>query len=80
MSLNSIIADVFDLDLDDLKGELSLQKDLHMTAEQAEELAETIAEFFDDLQVDFARINTLDDLFNCVVAAEFEDIPAASAG
>jgi len=75
MSLNSIIADVFDKDLDDIALELSLRSDLNMTDAQQQELAEVIAEYFDDLIVDFDKVDTLDDLFNIVVEAEFEHIP-----
>jgi len=75
MSLNSIIADVFDKDLDDIALELSLRSDLNMTDAQQQELAEVIAEYFDDLVIDFDKVDTLDDLFNIVVEAEFEHIP-----
>ena len=75
MSLNSIIADVFDKDLDEIQLGMSLLADLSMTGAQQQELAEVIAEFFDDLIVDFDKVETLDDLFNIVVEAEFDHIP-----
>ena len=78
MSLNSIIADVFDRDLDDLELEMTLRGDLGMDAGQQAELAEVIAEYFDDLLVDFNQVETLDDLFNIVVENEFAHIPAGA--
>ena len=75
MSLSSIIADVFDKDLDEIELGMSLLTDLSMTGAQQQELAEVIAEFFDDLIVDFDKVETLDDLFNIVVEAEFDHIP-----
>lgn len=74
MSLNSIIADVFDMDLDDIRQELDLHDDLHISHEQQSALKEMIAEYFDDLQVDFNRIKTLRDLFEIVIESEFRDI------
>lgn len=76
MSLNSIIADVFDMDLDDIKLELNLRNDMHMNNNQQSGLAEMIAEYFDGLQVDFDSIHTLNDLFEIVIEKEFRDIPA----
>jgi hypothetical protein len=75
MSLNSIFADVFDIDLDDIQLDMNLQSDLKMTDAQQQELAEVIAEYFDDLVVDFSKVSTVDDVFNIVVEAEFEHIP-----
>ena len=75
MSLNSIIADVFDLDLDDIAPYQKLRTDLHMDAARQSELADLIAEYFDGLLLDFSQIQTVDDLFNVVVENEFRCIP-----
>jgi len=77
MSLNAILADVFELDLDDIHTGLSLREDLAMTAAQQQGLRELVDEYFDGLALDFAAINTVDDLFQQVVAVEFELQPAA---
>jgi hypothetical protein len=74
MSLNAIIADVFDMDLDDIKLELNLRTDMQMSDAKESELKAMVAEYFDDLQVDFSQIKTLADLFDLVIEQEFRDI------
>ncbi|WP_198264343.1 hypothetical protein [sulfur-oxidizing endosymbiont of Gigantopelta aegis] len=72
MSLNALIADVFDLDLEDLKPELSLTRDLGMDEAKQHELAELIDEYFDGLWIDFSLNDSLAMLFQTVVESEFE--------
>lgn len=76
ISLNAIIADVFDLDLDDISPHLNLRNDLGMGEEKQSELADMVDEYFDGLRLDFSSLNTLGDLFDIVVEQEFRDIPA----
>lgn len=71
MSLNAIIADIFDLDLDEIKPELHLNNDLNISPAQQDELLETIAEYFDDIKIDLTKIRTLNDLFEVVIFSEF---------
>jgi hypothetical protein len=78
MSLNAIVADVFNLELDELNRELNLIADLAMDATKQQELSTLIAEYFDGLTVDFDQIQTLDDLFQTVVNVEFELLPTES--
>ena len=73
MSLNAVILDVFDLDLDDLELELSLTTDLGMDAEKQQELAEMIDDMFDGLIIDFSVTDTLEELFQVIIEAEFEE-------
>jgi len=75
MSLNALIAEVFEQDLEKLKKSLSLTRDLGMNELKQAELSHMIAEYFDDLNVNFAKIDTLEQLFQTVVEVEFEDIP-----
>jgi hypothetical protein len=75
MSLNAIIADIFDVEPDELKRELRLREDLGMTDRQQVELAEMIAEYFDGVEVDLANSSSLGDIFEVVVDQEFKDIP-----
>ena len=75
MSLNALLADVFDKQLGELSPKLSLKTDLGMDQEKQQLLAQRIAEYFDGLSVDFSRIDTLEDLFYVVVEREFETIP-----
>ncbi len=74
MCLNSIISDVFDIDFEDLELEMSLSKDFSMTAEQSKEISAQIEDYFDGLKIDIAENDTLEQLFNTVVAADFENI------
>jgi hypothetical protein len=75
MTLNSIIADVFDIDLEDIKLDSSLYNDLGMTCEQQNELTEIIADYFDGLKIDFDKVQQLEEIYNIVIETEFEDIP-----
>ncbi len=72
MSLNALIAEVFNKDLEELEPELSLTRDLTMDKNKQQELAGLIAEYFDGLSIDFTQNDTLDKLFSTVVSAEFE--------
>jgi len=74
MCLNSIISDVFDIDFEDLDVNMSLTKNLKMTDAQAADVIEQIDEYFDGLSINLKENDTLEQLFNTVVAADFEDI------
>lgn len=76
MSLNAIIADLFDKEPEELDRSLRLREDLGMTPEQGQELVDTVAEYFDDLALNLDQIQTLGDMFNVVVEQAFQDIPA----
>jgi len=76
ISLNAIIADVFELDLDDISPQLNLHTDLGMSEEKQLELADMVDEYFDGLKLDFYCLDTLSDLFDVVIEQEFKDIPA----
>ena len=72
MTLNSAIAMVFDLDLDDIQLTMHLKQDLKMTEQQALELQEMVAEYFDGIELDLNELNTIEDLFDYVIHQEFE--------
>ena len=74
MSLNALIAEVFDKDLDDLELSLSLTKDLGMDSDKQQELSGLIDEYFDGLSVDFSENDSLEALFQAVVNSEFEAV------
>ncbi len=74
MSLNALIAEVFDKDLDDLALNLSLTKDLGMDFEKEQELLLLINEYFDGLNVDLSENDSLAALFQTVVNSEFEEV------
>ncbi len=72
MSLNALIADVFEIDLDDIDRQLSLRNDLGMNSEKEQELNELIREYFDGLEVDLNKNDRLDALFQSIIDTEFE--------
>jgi hypothetical protein len=72
MSLNAIIADVFDIDLHSIEPGLHLYADLNMDAQKQQELDEMLKEYFDGLQVDFGKLESLADLFEQVVESAFQ--------
>ena len=72
MSLNALIADVFEIDLDDIDRQLSLRNDLGMNSAKEQELNELISEYFDGLEVDLNKNDRLDALFQSIIDTEFE--------
>lgn len=75
MSLYSIIEDIFDIDQSDIRLDFDLRSDLNMNTAQEELLADAIADYFDGIQPDLKKIQTLDNLFDMVVEKEFSHIP-----
>ena len=75
MSLNAMFAEVFDMEPEDIAPELRLYDDLHMTEDQAAELAELVAEYFDGTQVRITPATTLGEIFDHVVGQEFVGLP-----
>ncbi len=74
MCLNALISDIFDIDSEDLTLEMSLTNTLSMDDQQSRELTEQISEYFDGLEINLIENDSLEELFNAVVAAEFENI------
>lgn len=74
MSLNALIADTFEVEIDEIENELELRNDLGMKQTEAVELKEHISEYFDGLEVDMNCMVTIGDLHKMVVDHEFEDI------
>lgn len=74
MSLNALIAEVFDVGLDEIDRNLSLSRDLGMDSEKENELNELIEEYFDGLVINFTKNDSLDALFQTLIDTEFEVI------
>ena len=55
MSLNALIAEVFDVEPDEINCNLSLSMDLGMDTEKKQELTELIGEYFDGLVINFSK-------------------------
>jgi len=75
MTLNSIIAEIFNLELEEIELNTRLYDDLHMTVAQEQEFSALLDEYFDGLNIDFKKAKTLDEIYQIVIETEFEDIP-----
>lgn len=75
MSLNAVVADVFNLEPEDLRPELRVHGDLHMNGEQAAEFGALVAEYFDGQQLDLTADVTLGEIFDQVVGRQFDGLP-----
>lgn len=74
MALRAAIAQALDVELEDIEPEVRLVADLGMDAEKGEELVELVADTFDGLTIDLETIETIGDLYECVVLHEFRDL------
>ncbi|WGS88140.1 hypothetical protein [Methylomonas sp. UP202] len=67
MAVQLVIADTFDLEVDDVSLDSDLQNDLGMDADLRDKLDSSITEMFNELHLDFSRIKTVADLVEQVV-------------
>ncbi|WP_426993944.1 hypothetical protein [Methylomonas sp. CM2] len=67
MAVQLVIADTFDLDVDDVSLDSDLQNDLGMDADLRDKLDSSIMEMFNELHLDFSRIKTVADVVKQVV-------------
>ncbi|WP_157197909.1 MULTISPECIES: hypothetical protein [Methylomonas] len=67
MAVHLVIADTFDLDVDDVSLDSDLQNDLGMDADLRDKLDSSIMEMFNQLHLDFSRIKTVADVVKQVV-------------
>ncbi len=67
MSVYFVIADAFDIDAMDIEPNLNLDKDLHMTTENKQELSESVMDMFNGRQLDFTAINNVQDIIDQIV-------------
>lgn len=74
MTLNSLIADTFDVDIDELNNTLDLRKDLGMKQAEAMALRDKISDYFDGLDVDMKQMETIADLHKLLADSEFQNI------
>lgn len=75
MSLNALLADFFNKDMDDFLPDLSLTRDLNFDSSLHSSLNDQIDEYFDGVRLDFSKIDTIKELFSAVVDKEFQSIP-----
>jgi hypothetical protein len=74
MSLNALIADTFEVEIDEIENKLELRNDLGMKQTEETELRDNISEYFDGLEVNMEYMVTIGDLHELVVDHEFKDI------
>jgi len=66
MAVYFVIADTFDMDVDELYPDSDLINDLGMTSRLKEQLEDSIEEMFDNLHVDFGGAKTVQDIVSQV--------------
>ena len=66
MAVYFVIADTFDMDVDELYPDSDLINDLGMTSPLQEQLEDSIEEMFDNLHVDFGGVKTVQDIVSQV--------------
>lgn len=71
MAVYFVIANTFDLDVDELYPDSDLKNDLGMTAPIQEQLDASIMDMFNDLQVNFSAVKTVQDIVNQVAKVQF---------
>jgi len=79
MSLNAVVAEALEVDLDRVTTEARLVEDLEMDAPKREALEAAIADVFDGLALDLRRVLTVGTLLAQVVLQEFSDTAASAA-
>jgi hypothetical protein len=75
MSLRAVVAEALDADIDTIFDDSRLVEDLHMGANDEDELATMIADVFDGLHVDVHSTPTVGALLDQVVMKEFSGLP-----
>lgn len=74
MSLMAIIADSFDIEIDEIENSDHLVTDLKMSDTIKSTLEEQIADIFDGLQLNLNLVDTVGTLLELVVHNEFKDV------
>lgn len=70
MAVYFVLADTFDVDIDDLLPSSDLRADLGMTSSIQTQLDESIMDMFNQAQVDFSRIKTVQDVVDQVAKVQ----------
>lgn len=74
MTVYSIIADILNVDITNIKPHSQLVNDLEMTARKQADLQRTIKEMFDNLTIDFTSIINVQDLTDRILNDEFDQL------
>lgn len=70
MAVYFVLADTFDVDIDELSPNSDLQIDLGMNASIQARLDESIMDMFNQLHIDFSRTRTIQDIVNQVTTVQ----------
>lgn len=70
MTLNAVVADLSGYDPNTISPDLNLRRDLKLDAGKKRKLQQLVREYFDGVRIDFARIETLDDLYRQIAAVD----------
>lgn len=70
MAVYFVLADTFDVDIDELSPSSDLRTDLGMTSSIQSQLDESIMDMFNQAQVDFSRIKTVQDVVDQVAKVQ----------
>lgn len=70
MSLNALISDTLDIDIDALDDSLDLRRDIGMQPAEEIKLAQAIAEYFNGLTINMEHITTIGDLHQSIIGHE----------
>ncbi len=73
MTVYSVISDVLNVELEDIKPHSSLVKDLNMTDKTERALRRSFMEMFDDLVVDLSHSSSVQTIVDQVMQDEFDD-------
>ncbi|PPD35551.1 MAG: hypothetical protein CTY19_00415 [Methylomonas sp.] len=70
MAVYFVLADTFDVDIDDISPNSDLKSDLGMTPTIQSQLDESIMDMFNQARVDFNQIKTVQDIVNQVAKVQ----------
>lgn len=70
MAVYFVLADTFDVDIDDISPNSDLKADLAMTSSIQTQLEKSIMDMFNQTQVDFSRTKTVQDIINQVAKVQ----------
>ncbi|MFK8066651.1 MAG: hypothetical protein AB8D52_00225 [Gammaproteobacteria bacterium] len=74
MTVYSVISDILNVELEDIKPHSFLVKDLHMTDKTEKALRQSFMEMFDDLVVDLTSNSSVQTVVDQIIQDEFEEL------
>ncbi|RLA20343.1 MAG: hypothetical protein DRQ61_02240 [Gammaproteobacteria bacterium] len=74
MTLFAIISDCLDIDITEINENDLMCRDLGMSQAKEYDIQQLIADIYDDLEVDFSRVTTVQSLLDQVLTDQFSPI------